>query len=482
MFELYRAHNGRADLQQQFRDFDRARQTAASLSRIHDGVFWIERGGHGRPLVFAFRGTVHTDGRGVVIAMSGTVPPVLRMEPSVPVESEPEEDDMPDDNLDNLTVAELREIAERLGLDLPSRTLKDNLIAAIREAMPGPDETPQPRPREYKGRGDKRDREYKQFPATITEIDEEQGIVTAIVSVFGIEDDGGDIIHAGAFTKTLAENGHRVRVLNSHFSLDVLSVVGKPISIREIGRDELPAAVLARYPEATGGLETVTKYLIDTPEGAGVFARIKAGAIDEYSIGFDTMQSDISHIDTPDADPYPVRNIRQVRLWEFSPVVWGMNSATTTVNVKDLTDVVRSWGATPAGTTNGTYVWATTTTGDGVPVLNLPDHLTKEAARSLRELLVEAVEQLNGMVDDSEPVAPTPNEGTDGTAAEDALAVEADTKPHAEPNDGPHEKPETAPTSTEEVGPQGDDAPDNAELVSKIDQFLAELEDINNEL
>src|SRR5690606_33758584 len=35
-----------------------------------------------------------------------------------------------------------------------------------------------------------------------------------------------------------------------------------------------------------------------------------------------------------DGQPRTVRNIREIRLWEYSPVVWGMNPATSTVAVK----------------------------------------------------------------------------------------------------------------------------------------------------
>ncbi|HML23508.1 MAG TPA: HK97 family phage prohead protease, partial [Aggregatilinea sp.] len=191
-------------------------------------------------------------------------------------------------------------------------------------------------PRETKARATG-ERLYKALPGAMIAVDEAQGTVDAIVSVFGIVDDGDDIIHAGSFTKTLTERAGRIRVLDSHNNWSTISVVGKPLEMREVGRDELPDEIRTKYPDATGGLWTRTQYLIDTPEGMGVFKRIAAGAVSEYSIGFDIVgKADYSKIER-DGKSRTVRNIREVRFWEYSPVVWGMNPATATVAVKAAT-------------------------------------------------------------------------------------------------------------------------------------------------
>ena len=104
-----------------------------------------------------------------------------------------------------------------------------------------------------------------------------------VVAVCGNLDLGGDIIHPGAFAKTIAEQGTKVRCLDNHNTDSILRVLGKTLAMREIGREELPPELLAKTPAATGGLWVRTKYLLDTPEGKGAFIRIKEGAIDEYS-------------------------------------------------------------------------------------------------------------------------------------------------------------------------------------------------------
>lgn len=178
-----------------------------------------------------------------------------------------------------------------------------------------------------------REMENKRFPGFIIKADEATGIVEAIVSVTGICDLGDDIIQAGAYAKTITERGRKVRVLNAHNTFSILNVIGKPLELREIGRDALPAEVLEQYPEATGGLWTKTQYLMDTPEGKGAFVRISTGAIDEYSIGFNAMQYEFRKMAVAQGEK-TVRLIKEVRLWEYSPVLWGMNPATATVSAK----------------------------------------------------------------------------------------------------------------------------------------------------
>ena len=58
--------------------------------------------------------------------------------------------------------------------------------------------------------------EHKSFPVEILKADSSQGIVEAVVAVMGNIDLGGDIIHNGAFTKTISERGNKVKVLDNH--------------------------------------------------------------------------------------------------------------------------------------------------------------------------------------------------------------------------------------------------------------------------
>jgi len=181
---------------------------------------------------------------------------------------------------------------------------------------------------------DSRPSEYKTCPYIELKRDDDQGIVEHLVTVFGIVDHGKDVSHPGAFAKTIAERGTKIRVLDAHNTASLLNVVGKPLSLKEVGKDELPATILAEYPDATGGLWARTQFLMDTPEGKGVFTRIKEGAVDEFSYGYDALDYDYDTIKA-DGEDVEVRNLRTMRLWEYSPVLWGMNPATTMMSAKE---------------------------------------------------------------------------------------------------------------------------------------------------
>ena len=179
--------------------------------------------------------------------------------------------------------------------------------------------------------------EKKDCPAFITEVKQEgdQGIVEAFVAVMGNIDQGDDIIHPGAFTMTIAERGNKVMVLDSHNWFSATDIVGRPLEIREVGREELPPTLLEKYPDATGGLKTRTQFMIGTPTDKSdqIFRLIKAGFLYEWSIGFDALDTDTT-MEGEEDDERPIRNIRTIRLWEYSPVVFAMNDATTTTGVK----------------------------------------------------------------------------------------------------------------------------------------------------
>jgi hypothetical protein len=226
--------------------------------------------------------------------------------------------------------------------------------------------------------------ERKIFPAIENKIDESQGIVEHIFAVFGNIDEGNDIIHPGAFTKTISERGNKIRVLDQHQTDSVMRAVGKPIALREIGRDELPASVIERFPDATGGVKAITQFLMDTPEGKGVFDRIKEGVIDEWSFGYDALDKDYSKV-TKDGKEITVRNIRTIKLYEYSPVLWGMNQATSTQSAKSKTpDEGKPWDIFKEG--DKWVVYKIDENGDKIGEA-LGTHDTEEEARAQVEAL-----------------------------------------------------------------------------------------------
>jgi HK97 family phage prohead protease len=179
------------------------------------------------------------------------------------------------------------------------------------------------------------DRERKTFRVGETKVvDGEQGIVEHIVAVMGNVDEGLDVIHNGAFTKTITERLGEILVLDAHNTFSIMAALGKPIALKEISREELPTELLQKFPEATGALVATTQFLMNTPEGKGAFDRIASGAINQYSIGYETMDADFSDR-TYRGEDVTVRNLRTIKLYEYSPVLWGMNEATQTLGSKD---------------------------------------------------------------------------------------------------------------------------------------------------
>jgi HK97 family phage prohead protease len=175
--------------------------------------------------------------------------------------------------------------------------------------------------------------EHKQTDAVVTSVDEEQGIVEAIWAVMGNVDEGNDRIHSGAFTKTFTERGGKVALLDNHRTDSVMSALGTVVALKET--NELPAQIEETYPDATAGAWGQFQFLMDTPEGEGAFKRLKAGAVSKWSFGYDVLDKDYTTEETKDGEEITVRNLRTIKLYEVSPVLFAMNEATTTTDAKN---------------------------------------------------------------------------------------------------------------------------------------------------
>lgn len=149
-------------------------------------------------------------------------------------------------------------------------------------------------------------------------------VVTGYPSICGNVDDGGDLVRLGAYRKTLQERGERFRWLWQHDYGH--PPTAKILEVREVGREDLPEALVQLYPEAEGALRVKREYL-DTPRGNEVLLAIQSGALSEMSIGYDPIL--VEYPENVLVGGRPVRRVlREMRLWEFSDVNWGMNAAT----------------------------------------------------------------------------------------------------------------------------------------------------------
>jgi|TARA_R110002074_G_scaffold86963_3_gene192151 HK97 family phage prohead protease len=157
---------------------------------------------------------------------------------------------------------------------------------------------------------------YKTSPiGELKDIDEKSGIVKGYGSVFNNIDSDGDMIAKGAYTKTILENGERVKYLYQH-KMD--QPLGKMINLYE---DEKGLMFEAEIPK--------------TQLGSDVLELIKAGVITENSVGIMPMQKE----SCPGGMEKCYRKLTEVKLYEISAVTLAANDEAMILDVKGNVDV-----------------------------------------------------------------------------------------------------------------------------------------------
>lgn len=138
---------------------------------------------------------------------------------------------------------------------------------------------------------------------------DEDGMFEGYASVFGVLDQGMDVVERGAFVKSLA-SGRKVKMLWQH---DMAQPIGTWDEIREDER----------------GLYVKGRLLKDVQKGREAMALLKAGAIDSMSIGYRTIES------APEANGR-VRKLLEVDLFEVSLVTFPMLPDAKITSVKAI--------------------------------------------------------------------------------------------------------------------------------------------------
>jgi HK97 family phage prohead protease len=153
----------------------------------------------------------------------------------------------------------------------------------------------------------------------------DERVVEGIVAVHGNIDDGADRSFPGCFQMALNENRLRVKHLWNHsFSSPPTATV---LALKEVTAAELPDSVKDYAPDATGGLFVSREYL-KTTRGDEILEGIVKKAIDEMSYGYSPVKYDFETINPDTINELRIRNLREVKLWDTSDVLWGMNPAT----------------------------------------------------------------------------------------------------------------------------------------------------------
>lgn len=135
-------------------------------------------------------------------------------------------------------------------------------------------------------------------------------------SYFNNIDSYDDIIERGAFKKTISENKGRVKVLWQH---DASEPIGIP---KEMFEDDNGLYVKAKISMTDTGKKAMTL--------------IKDGVITEMSIGYDVVKDEFKMMGNR-----RVRMLKEVRLWEFSPVTFAANDKAKIMKMRSLLENVK---------------------------------------------------------------------------------------------------------------------------------------------
>ena len=162
--------------------------------------------------------------------------------------------------------------------------------------------------------------EHKTLAFEVKAIDYEGRTLEGYAAAFGNIDQVGDIIHPGAFRKTLQERGQRIKVLWQH---DPTEPIGRLMEAREDERGLYVKAVIS-----------------DTTRGRDALALLRDGAIGEMSIGYDSVKG---ATDYSKMEGKTVRNLREIKLYEFSLVTFPANEQAVVTALKQQ-DVMPSEG------------------------------------------------------------------------------------------------------------------------------------------
>jgi HK97 family phage prohead protease len=176
------------------------------------------------------------------------------------------------------------------------------------------------------------DFQTKSIPGQLN-VDQAEGIVECFVAGIGNKDSVGDIVLPGAFEGSLKRR--KPRVVWGH---DWNHPIGRVLEIYEVGPNDrrLPEKMRAAR---IGGLFAKVQFNLKSERGREAFANISFfGAEQEWSIGYKTIQA--VYDNTRQANL-----LKEVELYEVSPVLHGANQLTGTISIKsdDAKDRVTSF-------------------------------------------------------------------------------------------------------------------------------------------
>ena len=180
--------------------------------------------------------------------------------------------------------------------------------------------------------------QYKSIPGQIS-TNEALGIVECFTAAIGNKDSVGDICLPGCFTNSLKRRKPRV-VWGHNWN----EPIGKVLDIYEVGPNDprLPGKMRAN---GVGGLYTRVQFNLKSERGREAFSNITFfGEEQEWSIGYKTL-------DAVYDNKQQANMLKEVELYEVSPVLHGANQLTGTISIKSDKQPLRDpkGGLTAAG-------------------------------------------------------------------------------------------------------------------------------------
>lgn len=163
--------------------------------------------------------------------------------------------------------------------------------------------------------------QFKAMSGTL-DVDEAEGIVECFVAAIGNKDSVGDIVMPGAFASSLKRRAPRVV-----WGHDWNQPIGKVLNIYEVppGDPRLPGKMRSA---GVGGLFAKVQFNLKSERGREAFASVAFfGQDQEWSIGYKT-------IDAIYDNSKQANLLKEVELYEVSPVLHGANQLTGTISVK----------------------------------------------------------------------------------------------------------------------------------------------------
>lgn len=166
----------------------------------------------------------------------------------------------------------------------------------------------------------------------------DEGIVEAIVSVFGNVDSYGDVVVAGAFAEDLAEwakSGDPIPAIWAHEWFDPFMHIGEVIEAAETEK----------------GLRVKFRLDIDdNPTAAQAYRLLKARRVTQFSFAYDVLDAGWeAYTDEATGKQYEVYELRKLHIIEVGPCLVGANRETELLSAKvdQLADAVKTGTIAP---------------------------------------------------------------------------------------------------------------------------------------